>query len=365
MSLERRTRSATVDADAAASQPVLDTHDKSFFETLIGSQAFWVTVALVIISGVMSIREPVFASQDNFFNITRNFAFIGIMALGMTPVIITGGIDLSVGSVMGVVAIVCGLVLLKQPIPWMPDWWNDAAWTHSWWMAVGLGLAAGATIGAVNGVFIAFVGLPPFVVTLGMLSIARAIAVVLSGNRMLYDFGPSGPAFKIFGGGDSFGLPLPFRFSNPFLVLVVLTIVLALVLKHTAWGRHIFAIGGNEHAANLSGVSVKRLKVQAYVLCSLSAALAAILNVGWSGSANNSLGQSYELLAIASAVIGGANLMGGEGGAYGAFIGSALIFVIRNSLLMAGVDSNWQGLFVGSFIILAVVLERIRGKRRE
>ena len=354
-----------MDADAAASQPVLDTHDKSFFETLIGSQAFWVTVALVIISGVMSIREPVFASQDNFFNITRNFAFIGIMALGMTPVIITGGIDLSVGSVMGVVAIVCGLVLLKQPIPWMPDWWNDAAWTHSWWMAVGLGLAAGATIGAVNGVFIAFVGLPPFVVTLGMLSIARAIAVVLSGNRMLYDFGPSGPAFKIFGGGDSFGLPLPFRFSNPFLVLVVLTIVLALVLKHTAWGRHIFAIGGNEHAANLSGVSVKRLKVQAYVLCSLSAALAAILNVGWSGSANNSLGQSYELLAIASAVIGGANLMGGEGGAYGAFIGSALIFVIRNSLLMAGVDSNWQGLFVGSFIILAVVLERIRGKRRE
>ena len=144
-----------------------------------------------------------------------------------------------------------------------------------------------------------------------------------------------------------------------------MTILLAVVLKLTSWGWHIFAIGGNEHAANLTGVPVKRLKVQAYVLCSLSAALAAILSVGWSGSANNSLGQSYELLAIASAVIGGANLMGGEGGAYGAFIGSALIFVIRNSLLMAGVDSNWQGLFVGSFIILAVVLERIRGKRRE
>ena len=110
--------------------------------------------------------------------------------------------------------------------------------------------------------------------------------------------------------------------------------------------------------------SVARVKVQAYVLCSLSAALAAILSVGWSGSANNSLGQTYELLAIASAVIGGANLMGGEGSAYGAFIGSALIFVIRNSLLMAGVDSNWQGMFVGCFIILAVVLERIRGKRR-
>jgi ribose transport system permease protein len=365
MSLDRQTGHAAAGSGTTMSQPVLDTRDKSLIDTLVGSQAFWVTVALIIISGVMSIREPVFASQDNFFNITRNFAFIGIMALGMTPVIITGGIDLSVGSVMGVVAIVCGLVLLKQPIPWMPDWWNDAAWTHSWWMAIGLGLAAGAIVGGINGILIAFVGLPPFVVTLGMLAIARSIAVVLSGNRMLYDFGSDGPAFKIIGGGDSFGLPLPFRLSNPFLVLVVLTIVLAVVLKLTAWGRHIFAIGGNEHAANLSGVPVKQLKVQAYVLCSLSAALAAILSVGWSGSANNSLGQSYELLAIASAVIGGANLMGGEGGAYGAFIGSALIFVIRNSLLMAGVDSNWQGLFVGSFIILAVVLERIRGKRRE
>jgi ribose transport system permease protein len=365
MSLDRQVRSAAAGSGTPMSEPVLDTRERSLIDTLIASQAFWVTVALVIICGVMSIREPVFASEDNFFNITRNFAFIGIMALGMTPVIITGGIDLSVGSVMGVVAIVCGLVLLKQPIPWAPDWWNDAEWTHSWGMALGLGLAAGAIIGGVNGVLIAFVGLPPFVVTLGMLAIARSVAVVLSGNRMLYDFGPGAPVFKSIGGGVDFGLPIPFRLSNPFLILVALTILLAVVMKLTSWGRHIFAIGGNEQAANLSGVPVKRLKVQAYVLCSLSAALAAILSVGWSGSANNSLGQSYELLAIASAVIGGANLMGGEGGAYGAFIGSALIFVIRNSLLMAGVDSNWQGLFVGSFIILAVVLERIRGKRRE
>jgi ribose transport system permease protein len=285
----------------------------------------------------------------------------------MTPVIITGGIDLSVGSVMGLVAIVCGLVLLKDPIPFMPDWWNDAAWTHTWWMALALGLAAGALVGFINGVLIAYVGLPPFVVTLGMLSIARSVAVVLSGNRMLYNFGPGAPAFKTIGGGESFGLQhfLSIRLSNPFLILVILSVVLAVALKMSAWGRHIFAIGGNEQAANLTGVPVKRIKIQAYVLCSLSAALAAILSVGWSGSANNSLGQSYELLAIASAVIGGANLMGGEGTAYGAFIGSALIFVIRNSLLMAGVDSNWQGLFVGSFIILAVVLEKIRGKRRE
>jgi ribose transport system permease protein len=315
---------------------------------------------------VTTFEEPIFFSADNFYDITRNFAFIGVMALGMTPVMIAGGIDLSVGSTMGLVAIVCGLVLLKQPIDYMPDWWNAAEWTHTWWMALICGLAAGALVGLVNGALIAYVGLPPFVVTLGMLSAVRSLAVVLSENRMLYNFRPDqAPAFKIIGGGDNLGLPLPFRLSNPFLIFVILTVLLGIVLRMSGWGRHVFAIGGNEQAANLTGVPVRRIKVQAYALCSMSAALAAILSVGWSGSANNSLGQSYELLAIASAVIGGASLAGGEGAAYGAFIGSALIFTIRNSLLMAGVDSNWQGLFVGCFIILAVVLEKVRGKRRE
>jgi ribose transport system permease protein len=364
MSLETQ---AGAHAKTALPDAALDTREKSFLEKIFANQAFWVTVALALICAVMSVWQPVFASEDNFYNTTRNFAFIGVMALGMTPVIITGGIDLSVGSVMGLVAIVSGTVLLKQPVDFMPDWWNEAAWTHSWAMAIVLGLTAGALVGWVNGALIAYVGLPPFVVTLGMLSAVRSLGVVLSENRMLYDFRPDqAKSFKAIGGGENFGLALAgFRLSNPFIILVILTILLGVVLKMTGWGRHILAIGGNEQAANLTGVPVKKIKVQAYVLCSLSAALAAILSVGWSGSANNSLGQSYELLAIASAVIGGANLMGGEGTAYGAFIGSALIFVIRNALLMAGVDSNWQGLFVGCFIILAVVLQVVRGKRRE
>ncbi len=364
MSLETQ---ASVGKNAASlADAGLDTREKSFLEKVFANQPFWVTIALLAICVVTGLEEPVFFSADNFYDITRNFAFIGVMALGMTPVIIIGGIDLSVGSTMGLVAIVCGLVLLKQPIDYMPDWWNAADWTHTWWMALILGLAAGALVGWVNGALIAFIGLPPFVVTLGMLSAARSIAVVLSENRMLYNFRPDqATSFKIIGGGDNLGLPLPFRLSNPFLIFVILTLLLGIVLKMSGWGRHIFAIGGNEQAANLTGVPVRRIKIQAYVLCSMSAALAAILSVGWSGSANNSLGQSYELLAIASAVIGGANLMGGEGTAYGAFIGSALIFTIRNSLLMAGVDSNWQGLFVGCFIVLAVVLEKVRGKRRE
>jgi ribose transport system permease protein len=331
-------------AGNVAIEGVLGIQEKTIFQAIFASQAFWVTIALAIICGFMTWYEPHFGSLENLYHITRNFAFIGIMALGMTVVIITGGIDLSVGSIMGVVAVASGLVLEAE---------------FPWWLAIVAGLGAGLICGLVNGYLVAFLNLSPFVVTLGMLSIARSFAVVLSGNRMIYNFGSGGPMFKIWGGGSFLGL------ANPVWFLLVFTVLLALVLRMTAWGRHLFAIGGNEHAAVLTGVPVKIVKLQAYSISALAAAFAAILNVGWSGSAINALGQSYELRAIASTVIGGANLMGGEGGAYGAVIGSALIEVIRNALLMAGVDSNWQGTFVGSFIVLAVLLERIRGKRRE
>jgi ribose transport system permease protein len=175
---------------------------------------------------------------------------------------------------------------------------------------------------------------------------------------MIYDFGAHGPAFKIIGGGQLLGL------SNPVWVLILLTILFGMILKLTTWGRHLYSIGGNEQAARLTGVPVDRVKVQAYVISGLTAAIAAVLIVGWQGSAINALGMGYELRVIASTVIGGANLMGGEGGAWGAFVGAALLEVIRNSLLMQGIDSNWQGAFVGVFIVLAVLLEKIRGRRR-
>ncbi len=266
------------------------------------------------------------------------------MAMGMTAVILTGGIDLSVGSIMGVVGVVCGLILQAE---------------QHWVLAVFGGLAAGVVCGAINGSLIAYAGLPPFVVTLGMLSIARSIAIVLSQNKMIYEFGPYGDAFNEIGGGEILGL------ANPVWMLILLALVFAFVFNFTRWGRYLYAIGGNENAARMTGVPVDRIKLQAYIVSGLTAAIAAIMIVGWQGSAINALGQGYELRVIASTVIGGANLMGGEGGAFGAFIGAALIEVIRNSLLMAGVDSNWQGTFVGIFIILAVLLERIRGRRSD
>jgi len=326
-------------------QDVTSLKEQSLLQTLVSNQAFWVTVALAIICVIMSILQPdAFASSENFYNITRNFAFIGIMSVGMVAVIITGGIDLSVGTVMGFVGVVCGVILQAN---------------YDWWVAIIGGLLGGAALGAVNGVLIAYVGLSPFVVTLGMLSLGRSLAVVLSQNKMIYKLGPGGPVFTAIGGGNQFlGL------ANPVWVLVIVAVVFGIVLKFTPWGRHLYAIGGNEQAARLTGVPVTAIKLSAYVFSALMAAISSVMIIGWQGSAINALGTGYELRVIASTVIGGANLMGGEGGTYGAVIGAALIEVIRNSLLMQGIDSNWQGAFVGVFIVLAVLLEKIRGRRR-
>jgi ribose transport system permease protein len=335
-----QTRSAP---HSVAIEDVTGLKERSLWQRLSSSQPFWVTVALAIMCLVMTYEQPeAFASADNFYNITRNFAFIGIMALGMTAVILTGGIDLSVGSIMGVVGVVCGLLL--------------QAGNH-WTVAILAGLLTGALTGAVNGVLIAYVGLPSFVVTLGMLSIARSLAIVLSENRMIYEFGPYGDTFNAIGGGAVLGI------ANPVWALVILALAFGFVFNFTSWGNYLYAIGGNESAARLTGVPVRRIKLQAYIVSGLTAGLASVLIVGWQGSAINALGQGYELRVIASTVIGGADLMGGMGGAYGAVVGAALIEVIRNSLLMAGVDANWQGAFVGLFIVLAVLLQRIRGKR--
>ncbi|MCB1501647.1 MAG: ABC transporter permease [Bauldia sp.] len=341
------------DTEAGATHPdigdiriedVVGIKEQTAFERVISSQAFWVTIALIGIVALMSYLQPdAFASQANAYNMTRNFAYIGIMAVGMVAVIITGGIDLSVGSIMGVTGVVCGILLQAQ---------------YGWYIAVVAGLATGVVTGLINGLLIAYAGLSPFVVTLGMMSFARSIAIVLSENKMIYDFGPDGAAFKIIGGGQMLGL------SNIFWALIILAVLIGVILKFTTWGRHLYAIGGNEQAARLTGVPVNRVKTQAYILSALTASIAAILVVGWQGSAINALGTSYELRVIASTVIGGANLMGGEGGTYGAVVGAALLEVIRNSLLMQGIDSNWQGAFVGVFIVLAVLLEKIRGRRR-
>jgi ribose transport system permease protein len=332
----------------AAISDVAETKEQTFGARVMASQPFWVTIALIVLVVVMTTNEPTFGTTENAANVTRNFAPIGIMAMGMTVVIITGGIDLSVGSVMGLVAIVAGLFL---------------TWHYSWYVAFTMGMIAGLACGMVNGFFVAYVGMPSFVVTLGMLSFARSLAVVFSANQMLYQFGPDAPTVKAIGqakwpshapaGWAPHWIP---ELSSHFWVLIGLALIVGYVFNSKAWGRHLFAIGGNEQAARLTGVPVDWIKFQAYVFSAFTASLASLLLLGYNGSAINAMGQGYELRVIAATVIGGASLMGGSGSAFGALIGSAFLEVIRNALLMAGIDSNWQGAFVGAFIVLAVLL---------
>ena len=316
--------------------------ENSPLRAMVRSQPFWVTVALGLICLVMSQISEVFFTDDNFFNVTRNFAFIGIIAMGMTAVIITGGIDLSVGSIVGLSGIVTGMML------------NSG---HSLWAGIVAGLLTALLCGLVNGILIAYVRLSSFIVTLGMFGIARSLAQVLSENHMIYEFGPDEKQFFALGGGTIYG------FANPFILLVALIVVFMIVFRYTTWGRWVFALGGNENAARLTGVPVNRMKLSVYMLSALMAGISAVLLVGWQGAAINAMGTGYELRVIASSVIGGADLMGGAGGAYGAFVGAALIEVIRNSLLLAGVDANWEGTFVGLFIVFAVLLSKFRGMR--
>ena len=222
-----------VAARGIAIEDILGNKESSAFSRLFASQAFWVTVALATIVAVMSYLQPqAFASADNFYDITRNFSFIGIMAVGMTAVIITGGIDLSVGSIMGAVAIVAGTIM-HAGLPWP--------------VAVAGGLATGLLFGLINGVLVAYVGLSSFVVTLGTLAIGRSFAVVLSRNKMIYEFGSHSDAFFNFGGGSWLGVAAPVWF------LLGLAIAFGLVLYFTVWGRHLYAVGGNESAARLTG----------------------------------------------------------------------------------------------------------------
>ncbi len=302
-------------------------------------QSLWVMLTVAALAGVMSLVSAPFASADNIFNISRNFAFIGLVALGQTAVIATGGIDLSVGSVMGLSGIVTGLVLGSgQPLV----------------LAAAAGLGCAFLCGLTNGALVGYLRLSPFVVTLGMLSVARSLALVVSNNKMIHDFGPDERVVLALGGGRFLGL------ANPVWLLLVAALCAAAWFRYSRLARHVLAVGGNENSTRLAGVPVARVKLTVYVLSSLLAGVSAILMIGWLGAVTNALGQGYELRVIASAVIGGANLMGGEGGAFGAVAGAALIELIRNSLLLLGVDPYWQGAFVGGSIIVAMLVERVR-----
>jgi len=316
---------------------------RNWFSSVFASQTFWVLVAVIIACIFLSFATSSFATPTNLYNITRNVTFVAIIALGMTLVIITGGIDLSVGSVL----CLCSMVL--------------AVTMHAGY-GIGTGIAASIgtapVVGAFNGLLIAYLGFPPFVVTLGMLSIARSLAMVASNNTVVFQFGPDHDKLLALGGGAWLGI------ANPVLYMAVLALLTGFLLRWTRFGRYVFAIGGNEHAATLTGVPVRKIKVAVYMISALSAGVAGIIQTGWLGAVTTNIGAGMELQVIAAAVIGGANLAGGVGTAFGAIVGAALIEVIRNSLGLLGINAFWQGTFIGGAIVLAVLFDRLRNLRQ-
>ena len=322
----------------------IDKRQQSWLSGLLGSQTFWVFIAVIVASLGLSFMTDSFATSKNLYNITRNVTFVAIIALGMTMVIITGGIDLSVGSVLCLCSMVLAVVM-------------HAGYSIEIGIAASIGTAL--IVGAINGILIAYVGLPPFVVTLGMLSIARSLAMVASGNTVVFEFGPDHDKLLALGGGAwLFGL------ANPVVYTVVLALLTGFVLRNTQFGRYLFAIGGNERAATMTGVPVRIIKVVVYMLSALSAGIAGIVETGWLGAVTTNIGTGMELQVIAAAVIGGANLAGGGGTALGAIIGAMLIEVIRNSLGLLGINAFWQGAFIGGAILFAVLFDRLANFRR-
>lgn len=316
----------------------------TWFSRAVGMQTFWVLVAVLLACLYLSFATDSFATTKNLYNITRNVTFVAIIALGMTLVIITGGIDLSVGSVLCLCSMVLGVTM------------------HAGYgieVGIAAAVATALIIGAFNGILIAYLGFPPFVVTLGMLSIARSLAMVASGNTVVFEFGPDHNLLLSLGGGAWL-----FGIANPVLYMIVLALITGFVLRWTKFGRHVYAIGGNEHAATLTGVPVKQIKVAVYMISALSAGIAGIIQTGWLGAITTNIGAGLELQVIAAAVIGGANLAGGIGTAFGAIVGAALIEIIRNSLGLLGINAFWQGTFIGGAIILAVLFDRIRNFRQ-
>jgi erythritol transport system permease protein len=311
-------------------------------------------IALVIIIAIFAIMSDNYLTAGNLTTITKQVAFNAIVALGMLMVILNGGIDLSVGSIVGFTAAVAGNLFRGVPMPF-----SDQTMFPSLWVIIVISIAVGMLVGWVNGLLIARLNLAPFIVTLGMLYVARGLTeVLLDGQNITNELrGQEGlnntGFFEIFA-SRPLGLPLAAW------VMIILAIIFSIVLNRTPFGRWLYATGSNERAAQLSGVPVKSVKTQIYVLSGLCAGIVGILQMANISSATADLGTFYELNAIAAVVIGGAALSGGRGTVRGTIIGAFVIGFLANGLVIVGVSPFWQKVITGAVIILAVAVDQIQ-----
>jgi ribose transport system permease protein len=305
--------------------------------------------ALILLVVVFSLASPYFFQTSNLIDILTATTVNGVLALGVTFVIITAGIDLSIGTVMTLSAVMTGVLITNWHLPI--------------WLGMLGGVATGTLAGVLNGVLIAKLKLPPFIATLGVLNIAKGLALVFSDKRPIY-FNDT-PNFTAVAMGSFVGKVLPgFRVPNLVLVLFVAAVITSLVLSKTSLGRYTFAIGSNEEATRLSGVNVDAWKIAVYAVSGLLAGVAGVLIGARLNSAQPSLGFGYELDAISAAVIGGTSLSGGEGTILGTVIGAFIISTLTNGLRILSVPQEWQMVITGAIVIVAVYLDIIRRRKR-
>ncbi|MDO4665199.1 MAG: ABC transporter permease [Actinomycetaceae bacterium] len=294
-------------------------------------------MGLIVLAIALSIISPVFWSVGNITQIGVQSAVTAILAFGMTFVIVSAGIDLSVGSMLALSAMVSAYVYTVGGVPS--------------WLAAIIGLITGIFGGAINGIANAYFRLPSFIATLAMLSIARGLTLVISQGKPI----AAAPSVNVM--GASLGV-----IPAPILIFVLAGIVASFILNRTAVGRAMYAVGGNIEAARLSGIPVRRVQVSVFVLCGLYASIAGMVLAGRLNSAGAQAGAGYELDAIAAVVIGGASLAGGAGKISGTVVGALLLAVIRNGLNIMNVPSFWQQVVIGAVIAVAVGIDAIKNK---
>lgn len=290
-----------------------------------------VLLALILLVIAASLLSDRFLTVPNLLNVLRQVAIVGILAVGMTFVILTKGIDLSVGSILGLSVVLYAGVLESQPMI----------------VAIPLGLLAAMAAGLVNGIGVSYAGIPPFIMTLGMLSFARGLAFIYTGGTPIPILNES---FYDLGNGYLLGVPIPS------LILLAVLLVSGIVLKLTPFGRSVYGIGSNEDAARLSGLPVRPYKTLVYVIMGGVAGLAGLVYASQLSVGTPIAGQGYELDAIAAVVVGGTSLFGGKGSVVGTFVGTLIIGVLANILNLTGVDPFVQQLFKGALIVVAVYI---------
>jgi erythritol transport system permease protein len=325
-------------------------------EMLLKGRAFIVLIVVVV---VFTAIAPNFLAGANVEIMVKHVAINAVLGIGMTFVILTGGIDLSVGSIVGLTAMVAGLLInegISLPL-------SDSVAYPSVWLVMVIALAVGTVIGAINGILITRFNVAPFIATLGMLYIARGLALLSNdGNTFPNlvgrpELGNTG--FPELGSGELLNV------NWSIWIMIVLAVVLGFVSTRTPFGKRVFAIGGNERAAELSGVKVKRIKTQVYMISGFCSAIVGLIIASQLVAAHPATGQFFELNAIAAVVLGGTSLSGGRGGVLGTIIGAFVIGILGDGLVMKGVSSFWQQVIKGLVIVLAVIIDQAQARMQE